>query len=52
MSVYKVYVGNIAYSTSEDDLREAFGDCGTVSDSRVVTDRETGRSRVGPLEEA
>lgn len=41
----KLYVGNLSFQTSEDDLREAFGQYGTVSTASVVTDRDTGRSR-------
>jgi RNA recognition motif-containing protein len=41
----KLYVGNLAFSTTEDDLREAFGRFGAVSSVQIVMDRETGRSR-------
>jgi len=40
-----IYVGNLAHSATEDDLREAFTQHGEVSDVKIVTDRETGRSR-------
>ena len=40
-----IYVGNLSYSTGNDDLREAFEQVGAVSDARVMSDRETGRSR-------
>jgi len=40
-----IYVGNIAYSTTEDDLREMFGAHGEVSSARVITDRDSGRSK-------
>ncbi|MCC6143459.1 MAG: RNA-binding protein [Candidatus Hydrogenedentes bacterium] len=40
-----IYVGNLSYSTSDDDLREAFERHGAVDSARVITDRETGRSR-------
>lgn len=40
-----IYVGNLAYSTTDDDLRAAFAAYGTVTSARVVFDRETGRSR-------
>ncbi|MCA9116053.1 MAG: RNA-binding protein [Planctomycetaceae bacterium] len=40
-----LYVGNLAYGTTADDLREAFSQYGTVASSSVITDRETGRSR-------
>lgn len=41
----KLYVGNLAFGTTEDDLRQLFGQFGTVATASVVTDRETGRSR-------
>ena len=41
----KLYVGNISFKTTEDDLREAFGQFGEVTSASVITDRETGRSR-------
>jgi RNA recognition motif-containing protein len=40
-----IYVGNLPFSTSDDDLRDAFEKHGRVDDARVVSDRETGRSR-------
>lgn len=41
----KLYVGNMSYSTSEDELREAFEAAGEVVSVAVITDRETGRPR-------
>ena len=41
----KLYVGNLAFTVTADDLREAFGQHGTVDSAQVVSDRETGRSR-------
>jgi RNA recognition motif-containing protein len=41
----KLYVGNISFQTTSEDLTEAFGQHGTVVSAQVVTDRETGRSR-------
>ena len=41
----KLYVGNISFNTTADDLREAFGQYGTVTSANVISDRETGRSR-------
>jgi RNA recognition motif-containing protein len=41
----KLYVGNLPFNTTEDELRELFGQHGNVQSVRVVTDRETGRSR-------
>lgn len=40
-----LYVSNLAYALTDDELAEAFGQFGTVSSARVVLDRETGRSR-------
>jgi RNA recognition motif-containing protein len=40
-----LYVGNLSFQTTADDLREAFGQFGTVTRAQVVADRETGRSR-------
>ncbi|MDB4794258.1 MAG: RNA-binding protein [Pirellulaceae bacterium] len=40
-----IFVGNLAYEVSDDDLREAFESYGVVSSASVLQDRETGRSR-------
>ena len=40
-----LYVGTMAFSTTEDQLREAFSQFGTVTKVQVITDRETGRPR-------
>ena len=40
-----IYVANLPYSTDRDQLREIFAAYGEVSSARVVTDRETGRSK-------
>ena len=40
-----IYVGNLAYQVTEDDLRGAFTAFGQVSRVNVVKDRETGRSK-------
>lgn len=40
-----IYVGNLPWATTQDDLLAMFGQYGTVSRAQVVTDRETGRSR-------
>ena len=41
----KLFVGGLAFSTSNDRLREVFAECGQVESAVVVTDRDTGRSR-------
>lgn len=41
----RIYVGNLPYSTTDDDLRQAFEPHGDVHDASVVIDRVTGRSR-------
>ena len=41
----KLYVGNLAYQTSSEDLQQLFAKAGTVETASVVEDRETGRSR-------
>ena len=41
----KLYVGNLSWNTTDDGLRQAMERFGDVADARVVTDRETGRSR-------
>ena len=41
----RVYVGNIPFSATEDDLRDAFAAYGMVSGVDVIMDRETGRPR-------
>jgi RNA recognition motif-containing protein len=40
-----IYVGNLSYSTTEDDLRTAFGKYGEVTSAAMIQDRETGRSK-------
>jgi cold-inducible RNA-binding protein len=41
----KLYVGNLSFQTSSDDLQQLFSQAGTVESASVVEDRETGRSR-------
>lgn len=41
----KLYVGNLPYSTSEDDLRNLFSQAGAVASVAVIKDRDTGRSK-------
>ena len=40
-----LYVGNLSFTATADDLREAFSQYGNVTSASVVSDRETGRSR-------
>lgn len=40
-----LYVGNLTFQTTSDDLRQMFEEFGTVTSAQVVMDRETGRSR-------
>ena len=40
-----IYVGNLAFRTTEDDLRQLFAEYGEVSSVKIISDRETGRSR-------
>jgi RNA recognition motif-containing protein len=40
-----IYVGNLSYNTTEDDLRTAFGKFGEVTSASTIQDRETGRSK-------
>ena len=41
----KLYVGNLSFNTTSDELRQTFGQYGTVVSASVVADRDTGRSR-------
>jgi RNA recognition motif-containing protein len=41
----RLYVGNLPYSVTELDLRDLFSGLGTVTDAKIITDRETGRPR-------
>ena len=41
----KLYVGNLSFRTTSEDLREAFSSAGTVESATVIEDRDTGRSR-------
>ncbi|MGB7859174.1 MAG: RNA-binding protein [Acidimicrobiia bacterium] len=40
-----IYVGNLPFNTTNDDLEQLFSQHGSVSRAQVITDRETGRSR-------
>ena len=41
----KLYVGNLSFNTTNQDLSDLFGEIGPVQSSNVIEDRETGRSR-------
>ncbi|MEJ2721962.1 MAG: RNA-binding protein [bacterium] len=41
----RIYVGNLPFSATEDEIRELFGAHGTVHEVTLLTDRETGRPR-------
>ena len=41
----RLYVGNLPYSISEQDLSDKFGAHGTVESAKLITDRDTGRSK-------
>ncbi len=41
----RLYVGNLSYDTTEADLRDAFATAGTVTEVKVMLDRESGRPR-------
>lgn len=41
----RLYVGNLSFGTTEIELRDVFGQSGTIVDAKIVTDRETGRPR-------
>ena len=41
----KLYVGNLSFQTSSEDLRDLFSQAGTVESASVVEDRDTGQSR-------
>ncbi len=41
----KLYVGNLSFNTSTQDLEKMFGEIGTVESTNIIEDRETGRSR-------
>ena len=41
----KLYVGNISFDTTQQDLEKLFGEIGTVTSANLIEDRETGRPR-------
>ncbi len=41
----KLFVGNLSFNTTENDLQDAFAAHGTVTETKLMTDRESGRPR-------
>jgi RNA recognition motif-containing protein len=41
----KLFVGNLPFSVNDETLQSLFGEVGTVESAKVITDRETGRSK-------
>ena len=41
----KLYVGNLPFSATDQILTDTFSQCGTVESARIITDRDTGRSK-------
>ena len=41
----KIYASNLSFNTNDDELNELFSKFGDVTSAKVITDRETGRSR-------
>ena len=41
----RLFVGNLSYGVTNEDLERAFSEAGSVTSARVITDRETGQSR-------
>ncbi len=41
----RIYVGNLSWASTEEELRQLFDEYGSVTDVSVITDRDTGRSR-------
>lgn len=41
----KLYVGNLPYSITEDELKNSFGSCGEVASARIIIDKMSGRSK-------
>jgi len=40
-----IYVGNLSYNMTDEDLEKMFQEFGTVSEGKIITDRDTGRSK-------
>lgn len=45
MSQFKIYVGNLSYNTTQDELRDHFAQFGGIDDIKLIVDHQTGRSK-------
>lgn len=45
MSQSKIYVGNLSYGATQEDLNDLFASCGAIVDVRIIKDRDSGRSK-------
>ena len=45
MSEQKIFVGNLSFNTSKETLESEFAQYGEIAETKLITDRETGRSR-------
>ncbi len=45
MEKNKLYVGNLSWNTTENALQDAFAECGEVVSAKIITDRNTNRSK-------
>lgn len=41
----KLFVGNLSFKITDQNLKEAFAECGTVVSAKIITDRDSGRSK-------
>lgn len=41
----KLYVGNLSYNLTAEELQQAFAQCGTVTSAKIIMDKDTGRSK-------
>lgn len=41
----KLFVGNLSFAVTDQKLAETFAECGTVSSAKIITDRDSGRSK-------
>jgi cold-inducible RNA-binding protein len=45
MSENKIFIGNLSFNTSKEDLEQEFAQYGEITEAKLITDRDTGRSR-------